>query len=124
MYANSDDGNGNEASKDGSTFRGRGFIQLTHRGSYGRFTAFYQKKYNDYNTSFINTPDLVADDLRIAVLSSLWEFCVDKAKKPFNNLKKADLDNIVGVSRAINGGDNAMDKRKAGYAKAKKALCL
>jgi predicted chitinase len=124
MYANSDDGNGNEASKDGSTFRGRGFIQLTHRGSYGRFTAFYQKKYNDYNTSFINTPDLVADDLRIAVLSSLWEFCVDKAKKPFYNLKKADLDNIVGVSRAINGGDNAMDKRKAGYAKAKKALCL
>lgn len=124
MYANNDDENGDEASKDGSRFRGKGFIQLTNRGSYRRFTEFYQKKYNDYTTSFLVNPDLVADNLRIAVISSLWEFCVDKKPKPFNSLKKADADNIEGVSRAINGGDNGMDKRKDGYAKAKKQLCL
>jgi len=113
------DGNGDEASKDGSLFRGRGAIQLTSRSSYTDFTKFYQQKYNDYNTSFVTNPELVADNWKYFVLAALWEFSIDK-----NALEFADRDNINKVSRIVNGGDNLLPVRQAQLPITKSKLCL
>lgn len=113
------DSNGSEASKDGSLFRGRGAIQLTSRESYTKFTRFYQQKYNDYNTSFVTNPELVADNWKYFVLAALWEFSIDK-----NALEFADRDNINKVSRIVNGGDNLLPERQAQLPITKSKLCL
>ena len=124
--------NGNEASKDGSTFRGRGLFHLTHRDSYYRFTKYYQQLYNDQNTDFESNPNLLRTNYKYAVLSALWEYGIDKSKDKYGNdlpleknaLLNADNDNIKRITKIINGGTNGLDIRKAKLKLAKKQLCL
>lgn len=124
--------NGNEATKDGSKYRGRGLFHLTHRETYYAFTQFYQKKYNDTTVNFENTPNLLQTNYKFAVLSALWVFGVDKSKnkngsdKPLkrNALLSADKDDIENVTSLINGGDNGLPVRKAKLKLAKQQLCL
>jgi len=142
--AYADDGkghnNGDEASKDGSKYRGRGLFHMTHKDSYYRFTNYYQKKYNDYTKDFVNNPDLIANattsktevDFNLSVLAALWEFSVDKSKDKNGNslptnrnaLLAADNDDLNLITSIINGGDNGLDIRKKKLEIAKRILCL
>jgi putative chitinase len=83
------DGNGDEASGDGWTYRGRGLIQLTGRGNY---TDAAQALGRDY----VGKPEIVAlpDD---ACLTAAWFWGRIKA----NAL--ADANAIDAITRAING---------------------
>lgn len=114
-------GNGSEASKDGSKYRGRGAIQMTGKATYTDFNNFYKNEFKDSSFDFVNNPELVADNWKFFVISALWEFSIEKEGKA---LIAADKDNVVKVSLIVNGGSNLLKERKAQIPLTKKKLCL
>lgn len=86
-------GNGDEASKDGWKFRGRGYLQVTGKDNY---TALGK----DLGIDLLSNPDLVATKYQLA--SACWFF-----KK--NNLlvlcdKGATRADVEAVTKKVNGG--------------------
>jgi putative chitinase len=85
--------NGNEASKEGYKFRGRGYIQLTGKGNYTSFTKFIGE-------DCVANPDLVATKYPLASAAfffdsnKLWSIC-DKG---------ADDATVTAVTKRVNGG--------------------
>lgn len=105
---------GNVKSGDGVRFKGRGLIQCTGRANY---TAYSTWKYGD--DLAVDNPAMIAR-LPDAVDAAFWYWTVRRAK-----LKQLALaDDVVGVTRAVNGGTNGLDDRKVKLAKAKKLLGL
>lgn len=107
-YANRN-GNGNEASGDGWKYRGRGPIQLTGKRNYTLAGLALKSPYGDQ-------PDLVSTPLG-GCFAAGWYWMV-------NGLNRfADVGNIDGVTRAINGpGMLAAEHRRDMSAIALKAL--
>jgi putative chitinase len=96
-------GNGNEASKDGWTFRGRGALQLTGKSNYKAFSDYLKKP------EIMETPDLVASDFAFESAmfffdrNKLWDIC----DKGVNDAS------ILSLTKKINGGTNGLDHRSA-----------
>lgn len=92
VYANRM-GNGDEASKEGWKFRGRGYIQLTGKANYEKFTKFIGE-------DCIANPDLVATKYPLASAAfffdsnKLWSIC-DRG---------ADDATVTAVTKRVNGG--------------------
>ena len=86
-------GNGDESTKEGFKFRGRGFIQLTGKNNYTQFTKFIGE-------DCVSNPDLVATKYPLASAAfffdsnKLWAIC-DKG---------ADNATITAVTKRVNGG--------------------
>jgi putative chitinase len=86
-------GNGDEASKDGFKFRGRGYIQLTGKSNYTNFTKFIGE-------DCIANPDLVATKYPLASAAfffdsnKLWSIC----DKGFDDAT------VTSVTKRVNGG--------------------
>lgn len=91
-------GNGDTASGDGFKFRGRGLIQLTGRSNY---TNFAKDNGIDVEEAvvYLTTP-------KGAVESAAWFW----SKNGLNAL--ADKDDVVAVTKRINGGTIGLDDRK------------
>ena len=93
-------GNGNEASKDGFKFRGRGYIQLTGKSNYTNFAKFIGE-------DTVANPDLVATKYPLASAAfffdsnKLWSIC-DKG---------ADTATVTAVTKRVNGGTIGLDDR-------------
>lgn len=93
-------GNGNEASKEGFKFRGRGYIQLTGKSNYTNFTKFIGE-------DCIANPDLVATKYPLASAAfffdsnKLWAIC-DKG---------ADEATVTAVTKRVNGGTIGLSDR-------------
>lgn len=93
-------GNGDEASKEGWKFRGRGFIQLTGKSNYISFMKFI-------NEDCVENPDLVANKYPLASAAfffdknKLWSIC-DKG---------TSNECIKELTKRINGGDNGLEDR-------------
>ena len=101
-------GNGNEASGDGWKFRGRGIKQLTGRDNYTQFAKAIGITAEEA-TEYCSTK-------RGAVESAAWFWKT-------NNLNRfADADDIVGLTKAINGGTIGLADRKKKYSIAKTVL--
>ena len=101
---------GNVQPGDGVRFKGRGLIQLTGRNNY----ALYGKRIG---------VDLVADPARAADPATSLILACEYWQNTAGGLNRfADRDDIVSITRAINGGLNGLDDRKAYLAKAKKVL--
>lgn len=106
VYANRM-GNGDEASGDGYRYRGRGLIQLTGKNNYQAFSKWMGE-------DVVANPDLVADPLAAYSAVFYWDT---------NGLSRlADLDDIVAVTKRINGGTIGLSDRQDLLAKAKRAL--
>ena len=101
-------GNGNEASGEGWKFRGRGFIQITGKNNYTVLSK-------DTRVDFLSNPDLLLQESN-SMISALWFWNVNK----LNVL--ADKDDVVSVTKRINGGTNGLDHRRQLLAKYKKEL--
>ena len=86
-------GNGDESTKEGFKFRGRGYIQLTGKSNY---TAFA----NSIGEDTVSNPDLVATKYPLA--SAAWFF----SKNGLNSIadKGADPATITSVTKRVNGG--------------------
>jgi len=86
-------GNGDEASKEGFKFRGRGYIQLTGKSNYTNFAKFIGE-------DTVVNPDLVATKYPLASAAfffdsnKLWSIC-DKG---------ADDATVTAVTKRVNGG--------------------
>jgi putative chitinase len=86
-------GNGDESTKEGFKFRGRGYIQLTGKSNY---TAFAKSIGEDT----VSNPDLVATKYPLA--SAAWFF----SKNGLNSIadKGADSATVTAVTKRVNGG--------------------
>ena len=86
-------GNGDETTKEGFKFRGRGYIQLTGKDNYTKFAKFIGE-------DTVGNPDLVATKYPLASAAfffdsnKLWEIC-DKG---------ADDTTVTAVTKRVNGG--------------------
>lgn len=93
-------GNGDESTKEGYKFRGRGYIQLTGKSNYTKFTQFIGE-------DCVSNPDLVATKYPLASAAfffnsnSLWTIC-DKG---------SDDTTVTAVTKRVNGGTNGLADR-------------
>lgn len=102
---------GNTQPGDGPRYRGRGLIQTTGRANYHLAT-------DDIRQIMPGAPDFEADPAKLeefpwALLSAIsyWR------RRNINRL--ADRDDVVAVTKTINGGTNGLPNRKRYLAKAK-----
>ena len=104
-------GNDNVASKDGSTFLGKGFIHITGKDGYEAISKEWNKLYPSDKKEFHGKDiNLLESNVEIAIKASMvfWKL---------NNLNTmADTGTsptiIEKVGKVVNGGDNGMDDRK------------
>ena len=101
---------GNSQPGDGPRFKGRGLIQITGRTNY---TRYGKDRGQDYITG--PNPDLLATDPNIAADCSGWFW----ATRHLNEL--ADSDDLLSITKRINGGINGLDDRAR---RLKLAKCL
>jgi putative chitinase len=101
-------GNTPELDGDGYKFRGRGWIQLTGKSNY-RFFG------DEIGIDLIDNPELVAREPYDS-LAAGWYW----NRKRLNIY--ADLDDIITITKKINGGYNGLDSRKMWLIKAKTVL--
>jgi putative chitinase len=87
---------------DGWLFRGRGYLQCTGRYNYTLLNAWL--KASGYNYDIIANPDIVATTL--ASISAIWFWTANKTGKLALN------DDVVSVSKKINGGLIGLNDRK------------
>jgi putative chitinase len=97
-------GNGDEASGDGWKFRGRGYIQLTGKDNYSQFDKVVED-------DILANPDLIAT--KYPLMSAAFFF--EK-----NNLWKicdggADKEDVIALTKRINGGTHGLDDRLAKF---------
>ncbi|MBB3802062.1 putative chitinase [Xanthomonas arboricola] len=98
---------GNVRPGDGRRFRGRGLIQLTGRANYAEYS---ESIYGDPRC--VDHPEAVAELPDAAVVAGwFWK------KKGLNAL--ADRDDVVAVTKRINGGRNGLEDRQRRLAQAK-----
>ena len=94
---------------DGWSYRGRGLIQTTGRDNYascGRHIG----------VDLVGNPDLIGNDRRHAAESAVWYWDARHVNDA------ADIGDVEGATRVINGGVHGLADRKSRYAKALSAL--
>jgi putative chitinase len=93
-------GNGDESTKEGFKFRGRGYIQLTGKSNYTEFDKFV-------DDDILGNPDLVAT--KYPLLSAAWFF----HKNGLNAIsdKGADDSTVTSVTKRVNGGTIGLPDR-------------
>jgi putative chitinase len=91
-------GNGPEASGDGYKYRGRGAIQLTGKDNYSKFAAAVGKS--------LDEAVVYTETLSGAIESACWFW------KTHNLNTYCDNNDIVGMTKVINGGTIGLEDRK------------
>lgn len=108
IYANRN-GNGDVASGDGYRYRGRGLIQITGKANYAALVK-------QLGANVVANPDLLLDYRFAAMSAAAWW-----KNNGLNEL--ADSDDVIRITRIINGGTNGLDDRKSRLSKSKGILC-
>ena len=101
---------GNTQAGDGKRYKGRGLVQLTGRANY--------KTYGDkIGIDLVSNPEKAADPATSLVLAcEYW----NKTRGGLNQF--ADRDDVISITKAINGGLNGLDDRRRYLGRAKQAL--
>ncbi len=100
---------GNTQRGDGVRFKGRGLIQITGRANY---SDYGRSRGRDF-TGSAAVAQLLATDPALAVDASCWFW----NEHDLNRL--ADRDDVLVITKVINGGTNGLADRKALLARAK-----
>lgn len=95
---------------DGQKYKGRGLIQLTGLANYKAF-----QKYLGAAPNIITCPELL-EQPHLAVMVSCWFW----STRGLNAL--ADRDDLLSITRKINGGTNGLAERTQFLSRAKKEL--
>ncbi len=96
---------GNKLPGDGYRFRGRGLTQLTGRRNYEKF-------YKYSGIDIVSNPEL-ASRIDISIQIACWYWTKGSAWGNLNNY--ADKNDIVSITKGINGGVNGLADRKKHY---------
>ena len=99
---------GNLQKGDGVRFKGRGLIQITGRANY---LAFGEARKSDFVTG--DAPARIAAEPALAVDVAVWFW------QPHNLNAPADKDDVLTITKRINGGTNGLPEREALLARAK-----
>ena len=99
---------GNTQPGDGKRYKGRGIFQLTGRANYRDMSV-------KLGRDLENNP-ILAKDPEVSVLTAL-EYWKSRGLNTF-----ADQDNLLTITKRINGGLNGLDSRKIFLARAKNAV--
>lgn len=103
---------GNTQKGDGVKFKGRGAIQITGRSNYQTVSLHL---FNDLR--LLDKPELLElPEFGIKAACWFWN------SKKLNNY--ADADDLLNITRRINGGTNGLEDRKNRLIKSKKAFGL
>jgi putative chitinase len=89
---------GNNEIGDGWKYRGRGFIQITGKNNYISLSK-------DTRIDYLNNPEWLLRESD-SLISALWFW----NKNKLNEL--ADKNDILGITKKINGGINGLEHRK------------
>lgn len=100
-------GNGNESTREGYKFRGRGYIQLTGKSNYIAFGKVINDLFLVKNEDIVKTPDLVAT--KYPLLSAAWFFNTNKLNKVAD--KGATDDVVIKITQIVNGGQTGIVDR-------------
>jgi len=99
VYANRM-GNGDEASKEGYKYRGRGYIQLTGKSNYSSFN-------DTVDDDVVSNPDLV--ESKYPLLSAAWFWNNNSLNAKAD---KGSSDSVVTtITKRVNGGTNGLADR-------------
>ena len=124
-------GNGDELSRDGYFFRGKGLKQLTGKANYKEFSNYRNNnpfpddktgeidftEISDINNLKCNS-DKLSDELMYGVQSAIWYWNTQNGA-PY---KDADKDDVKMVTKRVNGGYNGLEKRAQYTIKARCSL--
>ncbi|WP_155293634.1 glycoside hydrolase family 19 protein [Rhodococcoides fascians] len=104
---------GNTQQGDGRRFKGRGPIQVTGRHNYGKLSEWaHSKGIVDSPTKFVDNPQLLSQP-EYGFLGAVWYWTVARDMNSF-----ADNRDLIGATRAVNGGQNGIDDRRVFYYRA------
>ena len=96
-------GNAPPPSDDGFNFRGAGLSQVTGRDGYAQLQAFLKDHGDDFD--ILQDPELIIDPaLTLECGVADWIVC--------GCLPLAEKDDLIGETRALNGGLNGLDERQ------------
>lgn len=106
---------GNTKPGDGKRFKGRGPIQVTGRHNYTKLSQWACRKgYAQSCDYFVRYPAKLASD-KYGFWGAVWYWTEARNMNSY-----ADRGDIVGATRAVNGGLNGLDDRKKRYERALK----
>ena len=97
---------GNTQPGDGIRFKGRGYIQLTGRANYGKFSTFCGE-------DCVANPDLVAN--KFPMMSAAYFFNANKLWSICD--KGSDEATVLAVTKRVNGGTNGLADRQSKFTK-------
>jgi putative chitinase len=97
-------GNGDEASGDGWKFRGRGYIQLTGKDNYSQFDKVVEDDILA-NPDFIDTKYPLMSAAFFYEKNKLWKICDGGA----------DKEDVIAVTKRVNGGTHGLEDRLAKF---------
>jgi len=112
---------GNCQPGDGPRFKGRGFKQLTGHFNYAEYWCFrgWLKKGNDFDAGWerdptkrypkVDNPERVIESSFNCIDAGCWYITVFR----HNAVAAMDQDDVIKVTKAINGGDNGREDRTA-----------
>jgi predicted chitinase len=107
---------GNIYAGDGQRYKGRTYIQITGRHNYGALSKWaHAHGYVPTATYFIDHPAMLAD-VKYIFLGPVWYWTVARNMNSY-----ADGNDIVGATRAVNGGLNNLGGRKQRWILARKS---
>lgn len=93
-------GNGDESTKEGWKYRGRGYIQLTGKSNYKKFSDFIGE-------DCVKNPDLVSE--KYPLISAAFFFNVNNLWSICDNGDSTEV--ITQLTKRINGGTNGLNDR-------------
>lgn len=102
-------GNGDTASGDGWRYRGRGYLQLTGKDNYRRYGEHIGE-------DLVNNPDRAADPDVCWLIAA--EYLARTHRSGKSLLEWADADDVLMVTKGINGGTHGLADREVQTGKA------
>ena len=108
-------GNGDEASREGYMYRGRGMLQVTGKSEYQRFTNVHNQRNPTDIQDFIANPDLLVSSIDYGVESAFVFWFSKTGQGGAKLFEVAKSGSVADVTQMVNGGQNGYLDRNSRF---------